>query len=50
MIKRGLTGTYTSAEPFHLFLRPDVQVFRYNRREMNDGNGFNTALRDARGK
>ncbi len=32
LLKRGITGTYVSVEPFHLFRYLDEQVFRYNNR------------------
>jgi transposase-like protein len=37
LLKRGLNGTYVSAEPFHLFRYVDEQVFRYNHRKGADG-------------
>src|ERR1017187_3980575 len=33
LLKRGLSGTYVSVEPFHLFRHLDEQTFRYNNRE-----------------
>src|SRR5687767_3151162 len=33
LLKRGLSGTYVSVEPFHLFRYLDEQAYRYNRRE-----------------
>jgi transposase-like protein len=44
LLKRGLTGTYISVEPFHLFRYLDEQVWRYNNREMNDGERFLRAV------
>ena len=32
LLKRGISGTYVSVEPFHLFRYLDEQVFRYNNR------------------
>ena len=32
LLKRGLSGTYVSVEPFHLFRYIDEQAFRYNNR------------------
>ena len=32
LLKRGLSGTYVSVEPFHLFRYLDEQSFRYNNR------------------
>lgn len=34
LLKRGLHGTYISAEPYHLFRYLDEQAFRYNNRSM----------------
>lgn len=31
-LKRGLSGTYISVEPFHLFRYVDEQAFRFNKR------------------
>jgi transposase-like protein len=50
LVKRGLKGTYTSVEPFHLFRYLDEQVFRYNHRKMNDGDRFNIVVREIVGK
>ena len=33
LLKRGISGTYVSVEPFHLFRYLDEQVFRNNRKE-----------------
>src|ERR1039458_4732421 len=33
LLKRGLSGTYVSVEPFHLFRYLDEQAFRYNHRQ-----------------
>ena len=44
-MKRGISGTYVSVEPFHLFRYLDEQSFRYNnRKEMNDAGRFILAL------
>jgi len=38
LLKRGISGTYVSVEPFHLFRYLDEQSFRYNNRnDLNDG-------------
>jgi hypothetical protein len=37
LVKRGLSGTYISVEPYHLFRYLDEQAFRYNNRKMTDG-------------
>jgi len=45
LLKRGLSGTYVSVEPFHLFRYLDEQTFRYNyRKEMDDFDRFRLAL------
>lgn len=51
MLKRGLTGTYISVEPFHLFRYIDEQMFRYNnRRDCNDRIRFETLMSGIFGK
>lgn len=51
LLKRGLNGTYVSVEPFHLFRYLDEQAFRYNnRRDMNDAERFDLAVRQIVGK
>jgi transposase-like protein len=51
LLKRGISGTYISVEPFHLFRYLDEQTFRYNHREgMNDGQRFDAAVRQIVGK
>src|SRR5438876_3981415 len=51
LLKRGLNGTYVSVEPFHPFRYLDEQAFRYNkRREMNDGDRLDLAVRQIVGK
>ncbi len=37
-LKRGISGTYVSIEPFHLFRYVDEQAFRFNNRKDADGN------------
>ena len=37
-MKRGISGTYVSVEPLHLFRYLDEQTFRYNHRKDADGN------------
>ena len=45
LLKRGISGTYVSVEPFHLFRYLDEQSFRYNnRKDMNDGQRFELAM------
>jgi transposase-like protein len=45
LLKRTLSGTYVSVEPFHLFRYVDEQAFRYNNRGMGDGLRFRFAMR-----
>src|SRR5439155_10818641 len=37
LLKRGISGTYISVEPFHLFRYLDEQTFRYNNCKRTDG-------------
>jgi hypothetical protein len=52
LLKRTLKGTYVSVEPFHLFRYVDEQVFRYNERqhEHGDGGRFRRVVRGCAGK
>jgi transposase-like protein len=55
LLKRGVSGTYVSVEPFHLFRYLDEQVFRYNNRAtrdnpLNDADRFDIAVRQIVGK
>ena len=51
LLKRGISGTYVSVEPFHLFRYLDEQSFRYNNRlGMNDRTRFETAMQNVAGK
>ncbi len=55
LLKRGISGTYISVEPFHLFRYLDEQSFRYNNRgnkevKMNDADRFSLALSQIAGK
>lgn len=55
LLKRGLSGTYVSVEPFHLFRYLDEQEFRYNHRgnkenPVNDSQRFDLAVRQIVGK
>ena len=45
LLKRALTGTYVSVEPFHLFRYLDEQAFRFNNRDINDAKRFVLALK-----
>lgn len=44
LLKRSLSGTYVSVEPFHLFRYLDEQVFRFNARADNDFGRFSAVL------
>jgi transposase-like protein len=51
LLKRGISGTYVSVEPFHLFRYLDEQSFRYNNRlGMNDADRFSAILSQVAGK
>ena len=51
LLKRGITGTYVSVEPFHLFRYVDEQAFRFNNRlPMTDGDRFSYLVRKCVGK
>src|ERR1035441_7705373 len=51
LLKRGLSGTYVSVEPFHLFRYVDEQAFRFNNRgPMTDAQRFTCAMRKIVGK
>ena len=50
LLKRGISGTYISVEPFHLFRYLDEQVYRFNNRKMTDGERFDIAVRGVFGK
>jgi transposase-like protein len=55
LLKRGISGTYVSVEPFHLFRYLDEQSFRYNNRDtpdnpLNDSDRFTLALSQVAGK
>ena len=51
LLKRGVSGTYVSVEPFHLFRYLDEQMFRFNnRKEMNDAERFDLAVSQIVGK
>jgi hypothetical protein len=54
-IKRGISGTYVSVEPFHLFRYLDEQTFRHNNRAtkdnpLTDADRFHLALSQIAGK
>src|SRR5258708_33531010 len=51
LLKRAISGTYVSVEPYHLFRYLDEQAFRYNnRKDLNDGERFDLAVRQIVGK
>jgi len=50
LLKRGLSGTYVSVEPYHLFRYLDEQVFRYNERKGKDADRFVQVLGQAIGR
>ena len=51
LLKRGLSGTYISVEPFHLDAYVVEQVFRYNNRQnKNDEQRFKQVLSQVAGK
>jgi hypothetical protein len=50
LLKRGISGTYVSVEPFHLFRYLDEQAFRFNNRKDSDRGRFIEALRDIVGR
>ncbi len=51
LLKRTLKGTYVSVDPAHLQAYVDEQVFRFNnRKDMNDGQRFDMAVRGVLGK
>lgn len=47
LLKRGISGTYVSVEPFHLFRYVDEQAFRFNTRLDSDGEILNDGARFA---
>lgn len=51
LLKRSISGTYVSVEPYHLFRYLDEQAFRYNhRKDMNDSDRFSLAVSQIVGK
>lgn len=50
LLKRTITGTYVSVEPFHLFRYLDEQAFRFNERSDNDGARFSKTLQQIVGR
>jgi len=51
LLKRGISGTYVSVEPFHLFRYLDEQAYRFNnRKDMGDFDLFRLAASQIVGK
>jgi transposase-like protein len=51
LLKRGISGTYVSVEPFHLFRYLDEQMFRFNnRKDLDDAGRFDLVVRQIVGK
>lgn len=50
LLKRGISGTYVSVEPFHLHRYLDEQAFRFNNREVAPVDRFNMTLSGVVGK
>src|SRR5437762_1231097 len=45
LLKRAIKGTYVSIEPFHTFRYIDEQAFRFNERFGDDGDRFQTVIK-----
>ncbi len=51
LLKRGISGTYVSVEPFHLFRYLDEQMFRFNnRKDLDDKGRFDLVVSQIVGK
>lgn len=50
LLKRSINGSYVSVEPYHLFRYLDEQAFRFNNRDMSDGQRFVVAMRQIVGR
>jgi transposase-like protein len=50
LFKRCIKGTHVSIEPFHLEAYVDSEAFRFNNREMHDGERFVSAVSGIAGK
>ncbi|MGD0464054.1 MAG: IS1595 family transposase [Tepidisphaeraceae bacterium] len=50
LFKRCIKGTHVSIDPFHLFAYVDSESFRFNNRDLHDGQRFALALRGMSGK
>jgi transposase-like protein len=50
LLKRSISGTYVSVEPFHLFRYLDEQAFRFNNRKATDVERFMEAMSAVSGR
>ncbi len=50
VLKRGIKGTYISIDPFHVFRYVAEHSFRFNARQLNDGERFRTIAGEIFGK
>ena len=50
LLKRGVSGTYVSVEPFHLFRYLDEEAFRFNTRKAKDGERFRKVVGSVTGR
>lgn len=50
LLKRGLSGTYVSVQPFHLFRYLDERTFTFNERDKDDLGRFQTVVSAAIGR
>jgi len=50
LLKRSISGTYVSVEPFHLHRYLDEQAYRFNNRTLTDSERFEQAMRSISGK
>ncbi|MGI9075216.1 MAG: IS1595 family transposase [Bryobacteraceae bacterium] len=50
LLKRSISGTYVSVEPFHLFRYLDEQAYRFNNRKSTSAERFAEAMANVSGK
>jgi hypothetical protein len=50
LLKRSISGTYVSVEPFHLFRYLDEQAYRFNNRKASSAERFAEAMSNVSGK
>ena len=50
LFKRCIRGTHVNAEPFHIQAYIDSEAFRFNNREVGDGERFALAMNSVTGK